>query len=101
MIYPETRWFEIVRYNDKQAAKIANLVEQTWLCIYPRPPIVVYDLKNKLLGQAFKIEYGIKAKFETMANPQSNSILEIIHQVIATLVHTFDLQNSYQDDGDH
>ena len=100
MIELATGWFEILRYDDKQSYKIANLVEQTCLCGYPRPTIIMYNQSNKFLGQAFKIEYGIKAKFETMANPQSNSILEI-HQVIATLVHTFDLQNSYQDDGDH
>ena len=28
MIDPETGWFEIVHYNDKQAATIENLVEK-------------------------------------------------------------------------
>ena len=32
-----------------------------------------------------------------MSNPQVNSILEIIHQVISNLVHTFDSQNIYLD----
>ena len=56
MIYPATDWFEIVWYNDKQAATIANLVEQTWLCIYPRPTIVTFDQGNEFLGHAFKNE---------------------------------------------
>ena len=54
MIDPATRWFEIVRYNEKQAAIIANLVEQTWLCRYPLPTIIMYDRGNEFLGHAFK-----------------------------------------------
>ena len=42
-IDPETGWFEIVCNNDKQAAKISNLVEQTWLCNYPGPIIIMYN----------------------------------------------------------
>ena len=46
VIDPATGWFEIVQYNEKQAAKIANLVEQTWLCRYPLPTIITYDQGN-------------------------------------------------------
>ena len=35
-----------------------------------------------------------------MANPQANSILERIHQVIVNLVRMFDLQNNYLDEDD-
>ena len=102
MIYPTTGWFEILLYNDKQADTIANLVYQTWLCRYPRPTIITYDQRNKLLGHVFKNdlienEYGIKAKCATMSNPQANSIMQIIHQVIENLVLTYDLQNNYLD----
>ena len=105
MIDPATGWFEIVQYSDKTAANIANLVEQTWLSRYPRPTIITYDKGNEFLGHAFKNEliqkeYGIKAKCATTANPQANSILERIHQVIANLVRTFDLQNNYLDKED-
>ena len=70
MIDPATGWFERVQYNDKQAATIAILVEQTWLCRYSRPTIIKYDHGNEFLGQVFKNdliekEYGIKAKCET------------------------------------
>ena len=89
------RWFEIVQYNNKQAAAISNLLGKTWLCRYPHLTIITHDRGNEFLGHAFKndlieTEYRIKAKCETTANPQVNSILEIIHQVIANLVHTFD-----------
>ena len=33
-----------------------------------------------------------------MENPQANSILEIINQVVANLVRTFDLQSNYLDE---
>ena len=36
----------------------------------------------------------------TMSNPQENSILEIIQQVIANLVRTHDLKNNYLDEDD-
>ena len=95
-----TGWFEMVQYNYKQSDTLANLVEQTWLCQYPRPTIIAYNRGNEFLGRAFKNNliknrYGIKAKCATTANPQVNSILEIIYQVISNLVHMFDCQNNY------
>ena len=99
---PATGWFEIVQYNKKQAPKIANLVEQTLICRYLRPTILTCNRGNEFLGHAFKNdlierEFGIKSKCATIENPQANSVLEIIHQVIVNLVHTFDLQNNYPD----
>ena len=80
-------------------------MEQTWLCRYPRPTIFTYNRGNEFLGHAFKNdlierEYGIKAKCATTANPKANSTLERIHQVIANLVRTSDLQNNYLDKDD-
>ena len=105
MIDLATRWSLIVRYNEKQADTIANMVEQTQLCIYPRPTIITYDRGNKFLGHAFKndlieIEYVIKANCTTTENPQAKSILETIHQVISNLVPTFNLQYNYLDEDD-
>ena len=90
MIDPATGWFEIVCYNDKQAATIANLVKQTWLYRYPRPTIITYDRGNEFLVHAFKNDliekqYGIKAKCATTENPQENSILEIFTKSLRTV----------------
>ena len=90
MIEPETEWIVIV----------LNLVEQTWLCRYPHPTTIKYERVNELLGHTFKnhiikTEYGNKAKCNTTANPQANSLLERIYQFIANLVRNFDLQNNY------
>ena len=46
MTDPETGYFEIIKYKDKQAATTPNLVYQTWLCRYPRPTIIRYDCGN-------------------------------------------------------
>ena len=100
MIDPETGWFEIIKYNDKHADTIENLVQKMWLYRYPRLTIITYDRGNEFFGHAFKNdliqnEYWIKAKFATKANHQANYILERIHQVVANPVHTFDLKNNY------
>ena len=102
MIDPATGWFEIVEYDDKKAATIADLVEQTWLARYPRPNIITYDRGNEFLGHAFKNSlirdtYGIKAKKAMTANPQANAIIERTHQTLANLVRTFELEENYLD----
>ena len=51
---PENGWFEIIQYKYKQAANIANLVDQTRLCRYPRPKIITSDRRNEFLVHAFK-----------------------------------------------
>ena len=56
MIDLATGWFEIVSYNDKQAATIENLVGQTWLCRYPCQTIITYKSGNEFLGHALKNE---------------------------------------------
>ena len=42
----------------------------------------------------------IKSKCVPTENPQANSKLEIIHQVIANLARTFDLKNDDPDEDD-
>ena len=41
MIHLMTGWLEVVQYNDKQAGTIVNLVDQSWLCRYTSPAIIV------------------------------------------------------------
>ena len=54
MINPVTGWFEIAQYNDKIAISIANLVETTWLSIYPRPIEITYDQGSEFIGHGFR-----------------------------------------------
>ena len=46
MIYLETGWCEIIQYEDKHESTIEKIVEQTWLCRYTRPTIIMYDREN-------------------------------------------------------
>ena len=43
MIDTVTRWFEIAQYKYKRVILIVNLVETTWISIYPRPIEIMYD----------------------------------------------------------
>lgn len=54
MIDPVTGWFEIIRYDDKRAITIANLVEQTWLSRYPWQTLITYDRGSEFIGHEFK-----------------------------------------------
>ena len=53
MLDSETEWFEIVQYNDKHESTISILVEQAWLCRYPRPKIIMCNSRNELLSHMF------------------------------------------------
>ena len=43
IIDPVTRLFDVVLYDDKGAITTDNLVETTWLSIYPRSIEITYD----------------------------------------------------------
>ena len=76
----------MVEYKDKQSITIADLFERTWLSRYPWPTEITYDKGSEFIGHEFKTmvkeDYGLKVKGSTTHNPQSNAILERIHQVI-------------------
>ena len=75
---------------DKSSARISRLIDQTWLSRYSRPKKVVFDN-----GSEFKkyfvplLKYwSIKTKCTTIKNPQSNSPIEKIHQVLRHMLLT-------------
>jgi transposase InsO family protein len=104
MIDPASGWFEIAQYDNKRAITIANIVEQEWFAWYPWPTQITFDRGNEFIGHKFKHmvthEYGIKKKMITVRNPQANAIVERIHQVIANMVRTFELETNYLDKED-
>ena len=105
MIEPVTGWFEITQYNNKKVMPIANLVETMWLVRYPWPVEITYDRGGEFLGNEFKNilieqEYGIKTNPASSGNPQANATIEIIHQVLGNLIHTYNLHDKYGDDAD-
>jgi hypothetical protein len=83
-------------------AGIAQLVNKTWLCRYPRCRHLIYDN-----GSEFKLHfeylcesYGITRKPTTVTNPQANGILECVHQVLRQMLRTdeLDMANSVTPD---
>ena len=94
MIDPATSWFEMKQINNKQAITVAHAVEQTWLSRYPWPKKITYDKGSEFMADFAKIivdEYGIKKSGISPRNPQANSILERIHQVIGNMIKTFQI----------
>jgi hypothetical protein len=78
---------------NKTSERIAQLVNKLWLSRYPRCRYIIYDN-----GSEFKLHfeylcetYGIQRKPTTIENPQANGILECLHQVLAQMLHTDEL----------
>ena len=74
MIDPVTGWFEIAQYENKRAISITNLVDTTWMSIYPRLIEINYDQGKEFICHEFRkslieIEYEITAKPSTWEIP--------------------------------
>ena len=96
MIDPATGWLEIKDITTKQADNLSNVLEQTCLTRYPRPSVITLDRGSEFMAevsQLIKNDYSIKKKSITVRNPQTNAIIERVHQTIANIVRTFDLNN--------
>ena len=108
MVDPATRWFEIIEvpyysiddvknnkdnYIDKSSARISKHFDQAWLSRYPRPREVIFDngSKFKMHFMALLKDFDIKPKPTTVENPQGNSPVERIHQVVQNMIKMKDL----------
>ena len=103
MIDPATGWFEIAEIPIKQADYIANILEQVWLTRYPWPTEIRMDRGSEFaaeVSEAITEEYGIERKLITTRNPQSNAIIERIHQVVGDMIRTRDVRGKDDIDPD-
>ena len=104
MIDPATGWFEIAQYDDKRSITIANIAETEWFARYPWPNKITFDRGSEFIGKDFQDmvteDYGLEKAPITVRNPQANAIVEQIHQTLANLVRTFELENNYLDEED-
>ncbi len=115
MINPTTSWFDVVElpfihqlktntFNgeessiveeifDKTSEHIAWLVNKMWLSRYPRCHYIIYNNGSefKLNFEYPCITYDIKCKPTTIKNPQANANLECLHQVLAQMLPTAEL----------
>ena len=81
---------------NKIAAEIADIAEKNWFTHYPLPQQIVFDCGTEFMAEFAKMchnDYGLKRKHITTRNPQSNVIIERIHQTIGNIIRTFDVSN--------
>jgi transposase InsO family protein len=97
-----TSWSEIVEITDKRSQTVMDAFHNNWLCRYPRPIQVNFDN-----GSEFKSVFKemcdnlrIKCSPTTYYNPQGNSVIERIHQVMGNMLRAFELEDRelYPDD---
>ena len=102
MIDPVTNWFEVTDIADKNASTVMEAFNNTWLTRYPRPQYIGYDNGSEFKAQFKEMcnNYGIKEKPSTSYNPQSNGIIERVHQVLGNALRTFELENAELDTND-
>ena len=96
MIDPVTGWFEMAQILNKLAAEIVDITVKTWFTCYPLPQWIVFDCGTNFMYELAKTcqnEYGLKGKYITTDNHQSNVIIEKIHQTIRNIICTFDVSN--------
>ena len=95
MIDPATSWFEIACMESKSSDEAQRIFDSTWLARYPRPKEVGFDNGGefKQLFSELCENMGIKQKPTTDYNPQSNAVIERIHQVLGNQLRSFGLED--------
>lgn len=100
MIDPATGWFEIAPITEPNSYNTQRIFDSYWLARYPRPAECGFDNGSEFKGLFKELcqNYGIKRKRSTEYNPQGNSIVERVHQVVGNALRTFDMENQEFDD---
>jgi putative transposase len=102
-IDPVSNLVELARIENKSAAHVGMVFENTWLARYPKPDRCVHDNGGEFIGADFLrilAINGIDDVPTSIKNPQSNAICERMHQtagnIIRTLSHAQPPQNMLQ-----
>jgi hypothetical protein len=100
MIDPATGWFEIAAIVNPNSDTTQRVLDSCWLARYPRPQEIGFDNGSefKWLFSELCDNMGIIKKPSTEYNPQSNAIVERIHQVLSNSIRTFELEKQELDD---
>ena len=80
-------------YFDNLSETISTLVNRTWFSRYPHFQYIIYDNRSefKLHFKTLCDSYGLKCKPTSVKNPQSNAILERVHQTIMAMLRTSEI----------
>jgi hypothetical protein len=94
MIDPVTSWFEVAPLAESTSFETQKAFDSYWLSRYPRPKEIGVDN-----GSHFKkyfteliMNYGLERKSSTEYNPQSNGVIERVHQVLGNALRSFELE---------
>jgi transposase InsO family protein len=96
-IDPCTRYLEIGLPRDKTSETVSFLFDYQWLSRFPRPLECIHDNGSEFISIEFQEllqSYGIASRVTTVRNPQANSIVERVHQVLANMLRTSNLQDN-------
>ena len=96
MIDPATGWFEIKDITNPTAKETMEAFDDTWLCRYPRPEYLGFDggSEFKAIFDQMRTNYGLKKAQSTPHNPQSNGIVERVHQVLNNCLRAYELEDT-------
>ena len=99
MIDPATGWFEVKEIEEPTAACCQAAFDDTWLSRYPRPQKIGFDNGGefKAVFEELCSNMEMKPKRSTSHNPQSNGIIERVHQVLGNMLRTFELEEEELD----
>jgi hypothetical protein len=70
-------------------------MDDTWFNRYPKPENIGFDngREFKAMFEQMTKNYGLKTKTGTSYNPQSNGVIERVHQVLGDMLRTFELED--------
>lgn len=102
MIDPATGWFEVKDISSPSSDACMKAFDDVWLSRYPRPQYLGYDNGNeyKSVFEQMRCNYGLAKKTSLEYNPQSNGIIERVHQVLGDMLRTFELEERELDEDD-
>eukprot|EP00957_Ditylum_brightwellii_P182922 13933793-Ditylum_brightwellii.AAC.1 len=89
--------------KSKRADVVSNVVETTWLTRYPHPTKVVLDRGTEIMTEFTDMiasDYGVMKKPITARNPQANSIIERVHQIIGNMIRSIEVHDTNIDEKD-
>ena len=86
-------------YIDKSYVRVIQMFNNTWLCRYPRPRKVVFDNRyySKQYFTPLLKDFDIKHVLTSVKNPQANSPVEKLHQVILNMLVAKEIDNKIFD----
>ena len=80
---------EVIPVDNAKSKTVVNAFEDGWLSRYPRPRKCVHDNGNGFLGPEFLemlSKNNIQSVPTTVKNPQSNAVVERLHQTLKTTI---------------